>query len=164
MQRRYIERIPKLKGLSCGSRIAFIRQLRGMTQQELGLAIGLENDKIRNRICRYEKGGRIPKKDKIEKIAKALDVSEGMIRAYDFRNPSDFLYEMFWVEELMPDFVFALRKRFNPEEETTLYFTRAYRDWRKEQIKLEKDLISRREYIEWKLNYELEWKGGDNDE
>ena len=59
MQRRYIERIPKLKGLSCGSRIAFIRQLRGMTQQELGLAIGLENDKIRNRICRYEKSRRL---------------------------------------------------------------------------------------------------------
>ena len=63
----------KLQGLSVGSRIAFIRKLRGMTQMELGNAIGILGKKGRNVICRYERTARVPRDDILQNIANALD-------------------------------------------------------------------------------------------
>ncbi|MCR5203126.1 MAG: helix-turn-helix domain-containing protein [Lachnospiraceae bacterium] len=126
-----------------------------MTQEQLGIALGLRGEKIRNRICRYERDGRIPKGDRLNEIAEILQISEGMLRNYNFIDSSDFVYQMFWVEELIPDFEFFLRKKYVPLVDTTETFASAYRDWRREQIKLEKKLIDRREYVEWKLTYKV---------
>lgn len=158
---RIYDRLPVLKGLSCGDRIAYARQFRGMTQQKLGEAIGLTKEKVRNRVCRYEKGGRIPKPERIQKIAEILNVSEAMLKNYDFRDPSDLVYETLWIEELIPELYISLHKGNPMIYETCECFALFYKQWRKMQIKREKDEISKRDYIEWKLTYEApRGKGG----
>ena len=153
MEKVYYSRLPRLRSLSCGARIAYIRQFRGMTQQCLGEAIGLEKEKVRNRVCRYEKDGRIPKRDRLVKIAEVLSVSEGMLRNYDFRDPTDFIYEVLWIEELFPEMDIVLHKGNLLEYETCECFSLFYKEWRKMQKNLQKGMISRREYVEWKLTY-----------
>ena len=147
------DKLPELRDLSCGSRIAYARQFRHMTQQKLGEAIGMSNDRIRNRVCRYEKGGRTPKKDRIRDMAKVLGVSEGMLKVYDFRDPLDFLYEMFWVEELFPVLDFNLKKKGIPDLDACKAFEKEYKKWRKVQLQFEKKQLTKREYMEWKLTF-----------
>ena len=153
MDRIYYARIPTLTSLSCGARIAFARQFRGMTQQKLGEAIGLKSDKVRNRVCRYEKGGRVPKTDRLERIAEVLGVSEGMLRNYDFREPTDFVYEALWIEEMFPAMNITLHKGTSLEYETCECFIPFYKEWRRMQISLQEGKITKRDYIEWKLTY-----------
>ena len=49
---------PKLKDLSQGSRIAFLRQFRLMTQDDVSDKLGLTGECKRRTITRYEKGDR----------------------------------------------------------------------------------------------------------
>ena len=54
-----------------GTRIKTVRKSRGLSRTELGLSVGLSE----NRIQKYENGIRKPKSDMLAKIAAALDVS-----------------------------------------------------------------------------------------
>ncbi len=60
--------------MTLGEKIKFARQLRGMTQKELGLKVGFSESTADNRIRQYEIGKMKPKADKLELIAEALDV------------------------------------------------------------------------------------------
>ena len=64
---------PELVDLSQGSRIAFARQFRFMTQDDVSDKLGLTGECKRRTITRYEKGNRNPKDDRTSKIAKILD-------------------------------------------------------------------------------------------
>ena len=55
---------PVLRDLSQGARIAYVRQFRHMTQEELEAKIEMSPGRRRNRICRYERGTRNPKDDR----------------------------------------------------------------------------------------------------
>ena len=50
---------PRLKDLSQGARIAYVRQLRGMTQDELAGKLGFTDDRRRRHITRYETNERV---------------------------------------------------------------------------------------------------------
>ncbi len=52
---------PKLKDLSQGSRIAFVRQFRLMKQDDVSDKLGLTGECKRRTITRYEKGIEIQK-------------------------------------------------------------------------------------------------------
>lgn len=54
----------ELKDLSQGSRIAFIRQFRYMTQDEVSDKLGLTGECKRRTMTRYEKEDRNPKSDR----------------------------------------------------------------------------------------------------
>ena len=60
--------------MTVGDKIKKIRTFRGMTQKELGLAIGLEEKGADNRIAQYETNYRVPKRVLLDKMAAALRV------------------------------------------------------------------------------------------
>lgn len=60
--------------MTVGDKIKKIRTFRGMTQKELGLAIGFEEKGADNRIAQYETNYRVPKRELLDKIAEALRV------------------------------------------------------------------------------------------
>ena len=49
--------------MTVGDKIKKIRTFRGMTQKELGLAIGFEEKGADNRIAQYETNYRVPKRE-----------------------------------------------------------------------------------------------------
>ena len=69
---RLIYTKPKLKDLSQGSRIAFARQFRLMTQDNVSDKLGLTGECKRRTMTRYEKGERNPKDDRTLEIANIL--------------------------------------------------------------------------------------------
>lgn len=99
---RLIYSKPKLKDLTQGSRIAFARQFRKMTQDEVSKKLGLEGKSKRVNITRYKKGERNPKEDRIMEIANILKINPKSIEKYDFSNSLDIVYFFFWLEELYP--------------------------------------------------------------
>ena len=77
---------PRLKDLSQGARIAYVRQLRGMAQDELAGKLRFTDDRWRRHITRYETNERVPKEDRLEQLSKILKVSVNAIKSYDYEN------------------------------------------------------------------------------
>ena len=93
---------PELDDLSQESRIAFARQFRFMTQDNVSDKLGLTGICKRRTMTRYEKGDRNPKDDRTLEISKILNVIFNSIKKYVYKNPIDVLYTLLWLEELIP--------------------------------------------------------------
>lgn len=93
-----------LKDLSQGSRIAFIRQIRLMTQDEVSDKLGLTGECKRQTMTRHEKGDRNPKDNRLMELAQILNVNITLIKKYDYKNVEDILYTLMWLEELLPNY------------------------------------------------------------
>lgn len=76
----------ELENLSQGARIAFARQFRGLTQDEVSDKLGLTGESKRRTMARYERGDRNPKEDRLLE--------------YNFNNNEDIIYSLLWLEEL----------------------------------------------------------------
>ena len=81
-----------------GERIKFIRQKRGLTQQQLGEACGFTESSAGVRIRQYESNQKSPKDDTLMLIAKALRVNYIAIKNYDLGSAEDILETLFWLD------------------------------------------------------------------
>ena len=93
---RLIYTKPKLKDLSQGSRIAFARQFRLMTQDNVSDKLGLTGECKRRTMTRYEKGERNPKDDRTLEIANILNVNYNAIKKYEYKDPIEIIYTLMW--------------------------------------------------------------------
>ena len=146
---------PELVDLSQGSRIAFARQFRFMTQDDVSDKLGLTGECKRRTITRYEKGNRNPKDDRTSKIAKILDININAIKKYDYKEPIDLLYTLMWLEELIPKYQIDISKVPNINDENIVMFKQFINEWNVMREKRNKREITYEEYIEWKLTYEV---------
>ena len=146
---------PELEDLSQGSRIAFIRQFRFMTQDNVSDKLGLTGECKRRTMTRYEKGDRNPKDNRTLELAKIFNVSFDSIKKYDYKNPIDLFYTLMWLEEYIPNYQIDLSKVPNIREEHIADFKDFIKEWESMRDKRKKREISYEEYIEWKLTYEV---------
>ena len=126
---------------SIGYKIKIIRKFRGMTQKELGLAIGFDEKGADNRVAQYETDYRVPRKKTLEKIATALAVSPEMLYAND-GSAETFIRDVFWMEEKDPCVI-----------QTCLQICEYLKSWQSKRMNLAEGLISKKEYFEWKLSF-----------
>ena len=152
---RLIYSKPKLKDLTQGSRIAFARQFRKMTQDEVSKKLGLEGKSKRVNITRYEKGERNPKEDRIMEIANILKINPKSIEKYDFSNSLDIVYFFFWLEELYPKINVDLELPEQFQNKTDALVDNFIKLWKEMKEKRKNREISYEEYIEWKLTFEM---------
>jgi transcriptional regulator with XRE-family HTH domain len=146
---------PELVDLSQGSRIAFARQFRFMTQDDVSDKLGLTGECKRRTMTRYEKGNRNPKDDRTSEIAKILDININAIKKYDYKEPIDLLYTLMWLEELIPKYQIDISKVPNINDENIVMFKQFINEWNIMREKRNKREITYEEYIEWKLTYEV---------
>ena len=146
---------PELVDLSQGSRIAFARQFRFMTQDDVSDKLGLTGECKRRTMTRYEKGNRNPKDDRTSEIAKILDININAIKKYDYKEPIDLLYTLMWLEELIPKYQIDISKVPNINDENIVMFKQFINEWNTMREKRNKREITYEEYIEWKLTYEV---------
>lgn len=146
---------PELVDLSQGSRIAFARQFRFMTQDDVSDKLGLTGECKRRTMTRYEKGNRNPKDDRTSEIAKILDININAIKKYDYKEPIDLLYTLMWLEELIPKYQIDMSKVPNINDENIVMFKQFINEWNVMREKRNKREITYEEYIEWKLTYEV---------
>lgn len=135
---------PKLKNMSQGARIAFVRQFRLMTQDNVSDKLGLTGECKRRTMTRYEKGNRNPKEERVREIAKILDVNYNSIKKYDYLEDIDIFYSLMWLEELIPNYRIDLSSVSFVEEEKIINIRNFINEWNIMKSKRAKREITQR--------------------
>lgn len=161
-----------------GEKIRRIRIFRGMTQKELGIALGLNEKGADNRVTQYENGYRIPKPELLDKIAQVLRINPQNLHGCS-DDADNLIFDLMWLEESYPDFIRLFLLERIPGDRTYnsdncaqyedgknwpiyppvgIYFNHPTlaqftREWLMRMDQLEYGEITREEYIEWKLNW-----------
>lgn len=146
---------PKLLNLSQEARIAFIRQFRLMTQDDVSDKLGLTGECKRRTMTRYEKGNRNPKEDRTLELSKILEINYNAIKKYDYKEPIDYIYTLMWLEELLPNYHIDLSDVPNINDKYIVILKKIVSEWDLMRNKRAKREISYEKYIEWKFNYDL---------
>ena len=142
-----IHSMPILDDLSQGSRIAYIRQFRNLSQDDVSDSLGLTGESKRRTMTRYEKGDRTPKEKRLKELSKILLTNINMIKAYNFKSESDIVYLLLWLEIKCP----KLRIDIETKNEK---FDKFLETWNKMRLKYQAVKIKLEDYIEWKITYE----------
>lgn len=80
--------------MSTGENIKRIRKFRGMTQKELGIAIGIGEESASPRMAQYETDNRTPRKEMLHKMAVVLDVDPRNISIPTGYREEDMIYRL----------------------------------------------------------------------
>lgn len=84
---------------SLGAKIKRIRELRGLTQKQLGIRCGYSPSTADVRISQYEKNKKIPRKQAMKDIAQALQVDENVFYDADFSSYYALYHILFDLED-----------------------------------------------------------------
>ena len=150
---------PELKDLSQGARIAFVRQFRKMTQDDVALKLGVEGANRRRIMTRYEKGQRNPNEDRTLEISQILNVNYNAIKRYDFKDPVDICYILLWLDELMPKYKMDIPNLFDTDNNNVDAIKKVLSELEIMRNKRSSKEISYEDYIEWKIGYEVRKDG-----
>ena len=142
-----IHSMPILDDLSQGSRIAYIRQFRNLSQDDVSDSLGLIGESKRRTVTRYEKGERVPKEERLKELSRILLTNINMIKVYDFKSESDLAYLLLWLEIKYP----KLRIDIDAKSERFNKFLEA---WNEIRLKYQSGKFKLEDYIEWKITYE----------
>ncbi len=148
-------RFYELENLSQGARIAFVRQFRGFTQDEVSEKLGLTGESKRRTMARYERGDRNPKEDRLLEIANILNVNVNCIKEYKFNNTEDIIYQVLWLEELCPKITidFGISEHFHNDRDNLIL--KFMEEWNYMRNLRKTHEITYEKYLEWKLNYKV---------
>lgn len=144
--------------MAIGERIRFIRNLRGMTQKWLGIAVGFPEKTADIRMAQYESGTRTPKSDLTEALAHALSVSPMALTVPDIDSDYGIMHTLFTLEDLHGlridrldgEICIRLDKGMGTSYQTMLDMFSA---WQKEAEKFKNGEISKEDYDHWRYTY-----------
>ena len=85
--------------MTVGEKIRKIRNLRGMTQKELGVASGFSSATADVRIRQYESNKMVPKNDKLNAIASALGVDVSALSNINISSYEELMHVFFELED-----------------------------------------------------------------
>ena len=144
--------------MAIGERIKYIRNLRGMTQKWLGMAVGFSEKTADIRIAQYESGARTPKNKLVYAIAYVLGVSPHALTVPNIDSYVDLTHTLFTIEDLYGikinkidgELCLTLDKTYNAKY-LSLYNT--FSAWHKEAEKLHAGEITKEDYDTWRYNY-----------
>ena len=137
--------------MTIGERIKAVRKFQGMTQKELGLALGYPESCAGTRVLQYEKGQRSPKKNMAIAIADILNCNYLHFYAgADVPEEVKTMIHFFWLEESLEHGIHvpSLRAALSAS-----HISNYMQEWEQRFEALQRGEISRAEYFEWKLNW-----------
>lgn len=141
--------------MSTGENIKRIRNIRGITQKELGIAIGFGEGSASPRVAQYETGNRIPRDAMLKKIAEVLKVDQRNISIPTGYKEEDMIYRLLVLEDYFPEM--RLERNAQTGDVLINFHNKKLNDflfaWGVIQGKREQGLISEEEYLNWK--YEM---------
>lgn len=148
--------------MSIGERIKKARVFRGMTQKELGIAVGFNEKNADVRIAQYESNTRRPRDNLIYKMADVLDV--GFFALYEPRpyNAESIMYSLF-DQETNPlrvelEEVLVTDDLQYPKKRMAVIYNYKHlddylREWKYRREQLSSHAITVEEYTEWVVNW-----------
>ena len=144
--------------MAIGERIRFIRNLRGMTQKYLGMAIGFTEKTADVRMAQYESGARSPKENMTADLANVLGVCPQTLAVPDIDSDIGLLHTLFALEDLrglkVSEIDGELCLRLDKDKGLTyLGMFKMLSAWREQAAMLEAGEITKEEYDNWRYNY-----------
>jgi len=145
--------------MAIGNKIRNIRVMRGMTQRELGLAVGLPPKSADVRIAQYEIGARVPKEALVQKIAATLKVNAKYLMATTPKDIDDLIYFLFYMDEAgLVDMKSFEEESYDGSIEELIRISFPHtedilKEWYAKKNAYSNNKITREEYSEWKLNW-----------
>lgn len=143
--------------MAFGKRIKLIRQLRGLTQRELGEQLGFSGKAADIRIAQYESETRKPKDKIAEAMAFRLNVPTFALDVPNIDSYYSILHTLFALED---EYGFTIDNidgtpciRLDKEHNNYLTFFEMLNSWSKEHQKLLDGEITKEEYDEWRYSY-----------
>ena len=146
---------PILKNLSQGARLEYVRKLRHMNQDDVAEYFGFGGTDPHKTFNSYETNYRSPSNERLKEIAELYEVSVNAIKKYDFNNPIDVVYFYMWLEEQFPYYEIIFDNDSYEKTDYNEIVQCAFREWKLMREKRENFEISDDEYLEWKLNFEI---------
>ncbi|MCQ2476861.1 MAG: helix-turn-helix domain-containing protein [Clostridia bacterium] len=143
--------------MAIGERIKFIRNLRGITQRTLGIAIGFPKATADIRIAQYETGNRSPKSDITTSIASILKVSPKALDVPDIDTYDGLMHTFFALEDLYgikidrTDGELSLKLSNDKGTASAILFDN-FSAWADAAEKLKSGEMSKEEYDNWRYN------------
>ena len=141
--------------MNTGRNIKKIREFRGMTQKEMGIALGFDEASASPRMAQYEGEYRVPREKMLNKMAEVLQVDPRSIATPTGYTEGDMLYRVLMLEEFFPEM--ELEK--NPQTGELMInlhnkiLNNFLMQWDWFRINKKKGYIEQEEYKRWK--YEL---------
>jgi transcriptional regulator with XRE-family HTH domain len=144
--------------MAIGERIKFIRNLRGMTQKYLGIAIGFDEKTADIRMAQYESGTRTPKEKLVTGLANALEVSPKALDVPDIDSHIGLMHTLFAIEDLYGFKINSIDGELcltldKTNGSTYLSMFDMFNAWQHEAEKLKAGTITKEEYDHWRYNY-----------
>lgn len=145
--------------MSLGYKLKNIRVFRGMTQKELGLAVGFNNRTADVRIAQYETGTRVPKEDIAYAMARALKVNPDYLMGPSPYTIEEIMYALINIDErniVELEAEERLDKDGDPYRHINIslpYLSTFLAEWYDKKEELKNGEISQEEYYEWKINW-----------
>ena len=144
--------------MAIGERIRFLRNLKGMTQKWLGMAVGFDEKTADIRMAQYESGSRTPKADLTNNLAEVFGVSTSALTVPDIDSYNGLMHTLFALEdlyglkitELDSEVCLHLDKGMDANYITMFEMFTA---WKEQAEKLKNGEISKEEYDHWRYNY-----------
>lgn len=138
--------------MSTGENIKRIRNKRGITQKELGIAIGFGEESASPRIAQYETGNRTPREAILKKIAEVLQVDQRNIAIPTGYKEENMVYRLLVLEDYFPEM--KLEKNTQTGDVVINFRNKKLNNfllaWEVVRGKREQGIISEEEYINWK--------------
>ena len=144
--------------MAIGERIRFIRNLRGMTQKYLGMAIGFTEKTADVRMAQYESGARTPKENMTADLANVLDVRPQALAVPNIDSDIGLMHTLFTLEDLrgltVGEIDGEICLRLDKSKGTT--YTGMFEmlsAWQEQAAKLKAGESTKEEYDQWRYNY-----------
>lgn len=144
--------------MAIGERIRFIRNLRGMTQKYLGMAVGFPERTADIRMAQYESGTRTPKADLTDSLASALEVSPFALSVPNIDSYYGLMHTLFAIEDLyglqVGEIDGEVCLRLDKSRGTSyLNMFDMFHAWQQEAKKLKNGEITKEDYDQWRYTY-----------
>lgn len=143
--------------MNTGRNIKKIREFRGMTQKELGMAIGFDEASASPRIAQCEGEYRVPREKVLNRMAEVLQVDPRSISTPTGYTEEDMMYRLLMLEEFFPEM--TLEKKIQTEEIMINLHNKKLNDFLKQwtcfREQRKKGDIEKRQYAEWKYGKKI---------
>lgn len=144
--------------MNTGRNIKKIREFRGMTQKEMGMALGFDEASASPRMAQYEGEYRVPRENMLNKMAEVLQVDPRSIATPTGYTEKDMVYRVLMLEEFFPEMELKRSPQtgelmINLHNKTLNNFLMQW-DWFRENKK--KGYIAEEEYKRWKYQMNVD--------
>lgn len=143
--------------MSTGENIKRIRNIRGITQKELGIAVGIGEESAGPRMAQYETGKRTPKEKMLNKIAEVLEADPRNIAIPIGYKEEDMIYRLLVLEDYFPEM--KLERNAKTGDVVINFHNKKLNDflfaWGVIRGKRARGLISDEEYLNWKYQIQI---------